>query len=467
MVKARRVNMINGPILKNLIIFSLPVMALNVLQIIFHATDIAVLGIYSSDRAVAAVGATTALVNLFINFFTGFSTGTNVLVARAIGEKDAEKAQKFIGTSMFCSVFVGMFLSIIMLIGARYFLTWMNCPDNILDMATLYIRVYFLGMPLILLYNFSAAIMRAVGDTMRPLYFLIIGGVANVLLNIFFVCVLNVHVAGVAVATIISKTITAFLSIRVLLKNDTIAKLKKENLKFYKQEIKEIVYLGLPAGIQTSLFSLSNVVFSSTFNKFGDIAISGNTIGKEFDSIISNALAGFNSATLSFSSQNLGAKNYKRVWKIVGYSLLFSTGLGLFMGIIVYAFSKELCGLMTDSMEVISVAQRRLSIMATTHFLSSIMAIFSNLLKAMKKPILSMVGSIFFTLILRLVWIYTIFPLNPTLETYYIIYPITWALCAIAFAIVGLPMLASLEKKHKKELEVNDENLQQPNKVAG
>ena len=460
MAKSRDIDMINGPILKNLILFALPVMGLNVLQVIFHATDVAVLGIFSSDNSVAAVGATTNLINLFINFFTGFAIGASILIARAVGEKDQLKARRLVGTSFFCSIILGAVLSVIMLVCAKQFLTWMNCPESIIDMATLYIRVYFLGAPLILLYTFSAVIMRSKGDTLRPLYFLIIGGVINIVLNVFFITVLNMDVVGVAIATIISKATTAILSIVVLIKSDGIVKFEKRHFRFYKQEVKEIIYLGLPTALQSCLFSISNVLLSYVFNSFGEIAISGNTIGHQFDNMISNALTGFNSGVLTFTSQNLGAKNYKRVWKVLGCSLILSSGLGIFLGVLVYLLGNELCGLMTDSPEVIECATRRLRIMATTHFLSSIMTIFSNLLKAIKKPILSMIGSIFFTLILRLVWLYTIFPLNPTLENYYIIYPITWMLCSSAFALISLPLLRKLQKNDEKEL-LNKQGVEQ------
>lgn len=450
MVKSHKIDMLNGSILKNLILFALPVMGLNVLTTVFHATDVAVLGIFSNDTSVAAVGATTALLSLFVNFLAGFAVGTNVLISRAIGENNPEKSRRYVGTSIFCSIFLGATVAILMLFCAKLFLSWMNCPENIIDMASLYARVYCLGLPLVLLYSFSATILRSNGDTIRPLLFLIIGGVANVFLNIFFITVLNMHVAGVALATIASKGITAILCLRVLIKGDGPTKLEKCHFKFYKQEVKEIVYMGLPTALQSSLFQISNVLFSSTFNAFGDIAISGNTIGQQFDGIISNALTGFTAGALSFSSQNLGAKKYKRVWKVLWCSFILSTTLGLILGFLVYLFSHQLCGLMTNSEEVISYATRRLRIMATTHFLSGTMNVFSNLLKALKKPFLAMIGSIFFTLILRLVWLYTIFPLKPTPETYYIVYPITWLLCTIVFAIIGLSILRKTQRKDEQ-----------------
>jgi Na+-driven multidrug efflux pump len=223
-----------------------------------------------------------------------------------------------------------------------------------------------------------------------------------------------------------------------------------KHFRFYGQEVKEIIYLGLPAAVQTSLFSISNVLFSSTFNKFGDIAVSGNTVAHQYDDILANTLSGFNAGVLTFISQNLGAKKHKRVWKTLWFSLLFITTFGFMLGSLAYLFSPTLCGFMSDNTEVIACAIRRMRIMSTTQFIGGAMTLFSNLLKAIKKPILSMIGSIFFTLILRLIWLYTIFPLNPTLETYYIVYPITWFICAVVFAIVGIIMLRKIQLKEER-----------------
>lgn len=447
MVKSHNVDMINGPIVKNLLAFALPVTLFYVLKTVFHATDIAILGIFSDDYSVGSVGATTALINLFANFFTGISVGANILIARAVGEQNTDRASKYVGTSFFCSIFAGIFLSVLMLIGARTFLTWMNCPDNLLDKAITYVKVYFLGMPLILLYTFSAAVMRAKGETVRPLFFLIVGGLVNVVLNIFFIVVLNLDVAGVAIATIVSNGITAILSIKAITGTDDIIRFEKKHFRFYGKEVKEIICLGLPAAVQTSLFSISNVLFSSTFNKFGDIAVSGNTVAHQYDDILANTLSGFNAGVLTFISQNLGAKKYKRVWKTLWVGLFFIMTFGFTLGSLAYLFSPTLCGLMSDSNEVIACAIRRMRIMSTTQFIAGAMTLFSNLLKAIKKPVLSMIGSIFFTLILRLLWLYTIFPLNPTLETYYIVYPITWLICAVVFAVVGIIILRKIQLK--------------------
>ncbi len=451
MSRVKAMDLTKGPILKSLIIFALPIIGINVLQSLFHAADVAVLGIFSNDNAVGSVGATTSITNLFIGFATGLATGTNVLVGRAIGAKDPEKAKRYIGTSFCISLFFGLALMVIVLVGAPYFLTWMNCPSAILDGAVLYMRVYFIGVPIILFYNFSAAIMRAVGDTLRPFIFLVVGGVVNIVLNVFFVVVLKIDVAGVAIATVVSKGITGVLSVIVLCKGVGTVKFERKYFKFYKGEMKEIFLLGIPGGLNTCLFSLSNVLLNSTLNTLGESVITGNTIAHEVDQIISNVMSGFTLGGLSFFSQNLGAKNYRRVNKVLWTAFTFCMTAGFAVGLIIFLLGRFIFGLMTDSREVIDYAMTRLGVMALTHCLSGGMNIFAHLLRSMKRPIISMVCSMFFTIGLRILWIYIVFPLNPTLFNYYVIYPISWLLCAFTLAVIALPLLRKLRIKHESE----------------
>ncbi len=461
MSRVKAMDLTTGPILKNLIIFALPIIGINVLQSLFHAADVAVLGIFSNDNAVASVGATASLTNLFVNFATGLATGTNVLVARAIGAKNTEKAHRYIGTSFCISLFFGLALMTIVLLGAPYFLTWMNSPPAILDGAVLYMRVYFIGVPVVLFYNFSAAIMRAIGDTFRPFIFLIIGGIANIVLNIFFVVVLKIDVAGVAIATVVSKGITATLSVMVLFKGVGSVKFERKYFKLHKKEVKDIFLLGIPGGLNNSLFSLSNVVLVSTLNTLGETVIAGNTIAHEVDQIISNVMSGFTLGGLSFFSQNLGAKNYHRVRRVVWTAFTFCVTAGFAVGLIIFLLGRFVFGFMTDSKQVIDFAMIRLEIMALTHFLSGTMNLFAHLLRSMKKPVISMVCSMVFTIGLRLLWIYTVFPLSPTLFNYYIIYPISWLLCTVTLASIALPNLHRLRVQREREEKLaNEENAQ-------
>lgn len=456
MVKSRQINMTSGPLLSKIILFALPIVGINVLQILFNAADVAVLGIFASDQAVAAVGSTTSLVNLFVGFFVGLSLSANVLVARSIGANDAEGTKRYIGTSIFSSLIFGGMLSVIGVVFSKTFLTWMNCPENIIDMATTYMRIYFLGMPIIMLYNFSAAIMRAVGDTVRPLVYLVIGGVLNLALNVFFIVVLHKDVEGVAIATVASQGVTAVLSLIVLSKGNGLAKLERKHFKIYKKEFGEIMHIGLPTGLQRSMFSISNVVLVSTLNGFGDLVVAGNTIGHQFDAIIHDATDAFASSALSFISQNVGAKNFKRIWKIVYESLFLTFVVGTALGVISVIVAPQLCGIMSDSPEVISYGVTRIKTMGLYYFLTGFFNVFSNVLRAIGKPTIAMIGSILTTVVFRLFWVYSIFPINPTLNNYYAVYPISWLLCVIFTGVTAIPLLRKMQKKYELEQEQNN-----------
>ena len=451
MVKSRQIDMTSGPLLKKLILFALPIVGINVLQILFNAADVAVLGIFASDQAVAAVGSTTALVNLFVGFFVGLSLSANVLVARSIGANDVDGTKRYIGTSVLLSLIFGVILSVIGVVFSKTFLTWVNCPDNIIDMSAKYMRIYFLGMPIIMLYNFSAAIMRAVGDTVRPLIYLIIGGALNLLLNVFFIVVLKRDVEGVAIATVASQGVTAILSLIVLSKGIGFAKLEKKHLRIYKKEFGEIMHIGLPTGLQRSMFSISNVVLVSTLNGFGDLVVAGNTIGHQFDAIIHDATDAFASSALSFISQNVGAKNFKRIWLIVYESLFLTFVVGVSLGVISIIFAPQLCGIMSDSPEVIAYGVTRIKEMGFFYCFTGFFNVFSNILRAIKKPTIAMIGSFLTTVVFRLFWIYVIFPLNPTLNNYYAVYPISWLLCTITLGAIALPLLRKLRKENERE----------------
>ncbi len=450
MTRKFEMDMTKGPIFKKIILYALPIVGINLVQLLFNAADVAVLGIFSSDNAVAAVGSTTALINLLIGFFIGLSLSVNVLVARCMGAGDQEKSKRFIGTAVFISILFGIILLVIGVAGAKLFLTWIKCPSSIIDMATTYLRIYFLGMPIIMLYNFSASIMRAVGDTVRPLIFLIIGGVLNIALNVFFIIVLKKDVEGVAIATVASQGVAAFLSLVVLIKGNGFAKLEFKHVKIYREEFREILKIGVPTGVQRCMFSLSNVVLNSTLNSFGEDIIAANTIAHQFDAIVHDVTDAFASATLSFVSQNLGAKNFKRMWRVVWESLILTTGVGLSLGIMAIVFAHQLCGIMTDSTIIIEYGAKRLTVMGGFFFLTGTMNVFANTLRGIGKPISAMVGSIVCTVVFRVAWIYTVFPLSPTIDMYYAVYPLSWLLCTVVFAIIAIPTLIRLQKKYEQ-----------------
>jgi len=447
MAKSFEMDMTRGPLLKKLIIYALPIVGINLVQLLFNAADVAILGIFASDNAVAAVGSTTAIVNLIIGFFVGLSLSANVLVARCMGAGDREKSNRLIGTSMVLSVIFGLFLTIIGVSCSKLFLTWMKCPSAIIDMATKYMQIYFVGMPIIMLYNFSASIMRAVGDTLRPFIFLVIGGVLNIGLNIFFILVLHKDVEGVAIATVASQGVAAILSIIVLAKGEGFAKIDKKYLKVYKIEFLEILKIGVPTGIQKCMFSLSNVVLTSTLNGFGESVVTANTIAHQFDAIVHDVTDAFAMSTMAFVSQNLGAKNFKRIWRVIWESLILVTVVSLSVGGAVIIFSEQLCGIMTDTKEVIEYGVKRLTIMSGFYFLTGTMGVFANVLRALGKALYTMIGSFFCTVLFRIIWIYLVFPLAPTLNTYYAVYPISWGLCTAVYVVIAMPLLIKAQRK--------------------
>ena len=446
MKKNFEMNMCEGKILGKLIVYALPLVCTNVLQLLFNAADVAVLGIFVNDDAVAAVGATGALINLIIGLFVGLSVGANVLVARFAGEKNMDAAHKTVGTSVIVSLITGVVLAFIGFFFARTFLEWTDCDPDVLDMATKYLQIYFIGMPIMMLYNFCASILRAVGDTMRPLIFLIIGGVINVILNIFFVAVLDKTVEGVAIATVTSQGISAVLSIIVLLKSDGYGKLDLKKLKIYLPELKEMTKIGLPAGLQGCVFSISNVVIQSTINSFAKKYMTANTIASQFDGFIYNAMNAIALACLAFVSQNLGAKKIDRVRTVVRESTALVTVVGLIVGGIIILFSEPLCRIMTKDEEIIKIAQLRLYIMASTYFTCGIMDVLSNCMRGLGKSFTAMIVSLSGSCLFRIVWLKTVYLLNPVIEMVYIVYPISWVLTIGVYMIMYFPTLKSVKK---------------------
>lgn len=462
MAKSFEMDMTRGPIVKNMIIYALPILGINIVQLLFNAADVTILGIFASDRAVAAVGATTSLVNLLIGFFIGLSLSANILVARYMGAKDVEKARKLVGTSVFLSIVVGIVLAVVGFFCARTFLTWMNCDVNVIDMATKYMQIYFIGMPIIMVYNFCASIMRAVGDTLRPLIFLIIGGVLNIGLNIFFIVVLGKDVEGVAIATVASQAVAAVLSLIVLARSNGYAKLERKYFRIFKNELIEIIKYGLPIGFQRCMFSISNVVVASTINSYGEQVMAANTIAHQFDAIVHDATDAFSMAVMAFIAQNLGAKNFKRIWQVLFRGLCIVTVVAVVLGALCTLFRKQLCGIMTDDPKIIEYGSVRILMLSSFQFVVGFMNAFANVLRGIGKNLSTMICSLICTCVFRVVWLKTIYLLAPSLEMMYVIYPISWALCAICYVAIAVPSLKKLERRHNAEI-VNREKVAEEN----
>ncbi len=456
MKSRHEMNLTEGPIFKKLIIYALPLMATNILQLLFNVSDVVVLGFAGYD--VGPVGATGALINLIIGLFVGLSVGANFLVAKFVGSNEKERSEKVVGMSVLIALVVGVILAVVGYFCARIFLSWMDCPDNFLDDATQYMQIYFIGMPIVLLYNYCAAIMRAVGDTLRPLIYLIIAGVVNVGLNFILTYWQRMGVAGVAIATVASQLISVILALISLFKSNGYSQFKFKNMRIFKTEFIEMVKVGIPAGIQGCVFALSNVVIQSTINSFGDAAVNGNTIAAQFDGFIYNAMFAVALSCMSFVSQNLGARNIARIKRTVWISLLTSAVVGIIFGGIILIVAQPIAGIMTDNPKEIEYAWNRLIILATTYFTCGIMDVMSNTMRGLGKSTLAMIISLSGSCLFRILWIHTVCKWWPSLTTLYWVYPVSWILTFVIFLAIYFPTIRRVERKMQVTVQSVAEN---------
>jgi len=450
MQRKYEVDLLNGSIFKSLIIFSLPLIGVNVLQLLFNSTDVALLGILVSDEAVAAVGSTGALINLIIGLFVGLSVGANVYIARCVGNGNIDSARRAVGSSCLLSLICGSFVAIIGFFFSRTFLIWIDCDEAALDMATIYLQIYFLGAPVSLLYNFCTAILRATGDTFRPLIYLIISGVLNVLLNTFSILVLKKTVEGVAFATIFSQLISSILCIITLVRNTGYSKLILKNIKINKEEVLEICKIGLPAGLQGCVFSISNVLIQNYINNFGLQTMTANSIASQFDSYIYTAMNAVAVASVSITSQNLGANNLKRIKQNIFTTLTVVITIGIVLGALVILLSTPLCRIITKTEKIIEIAKIRLLILSSTYFFCGIMDTVSNQIRALGKSITAMIICLSGSCIFRIIYLFYFFPFFPYLSTIYYAYTISWILTATIGIIVLYIQYLALKKTNIK-----------------
>ncbi len=447
MKKSYEMDMCSGPILKKILIFSIPLMLSGVLQLLFNAADVIVVGRFAGSQSLAAVGSTTALINLLINIFIGLSVGANVVVARAYGGKRERDVSESVHTAIALSLVSGVLLIIMGLAFSRLLLEMMGTPDDVLDKAALYMRIYFAGMPVVMLYNFGSAILRAVGDTRRPLYYLSAAGVVNVLLNLFFVIYLHMDVAGVALATVISQVISAFLVLRALGQSEGGLKLELKKIKIHKNKMFQIFKIGLPAGMQGAIFSISNVLIQSSVNSFGSVAMAGNAASANIEGFVYNAMNAVYQTNLSFTSQNMGGKKYTRITKIMFTCLGTVTAVGMLLGFGAYAFGGELLRIYSTDPEVIQFGMLRMSIIATTYFACGWMDTMVGSLRGIGYSVLPMIVSLTGACGLRILWIFTIFSQHRTLASLYISYPVSWVITAGAHLICYFIITRKMPKK--------------------
>lgn len=447
--KKYEIDMIHGPLLGKILLFTLPLMASSILQLLFNAADIIVVGRYAGSDALAAVGSTGALINLLTNMFIGFSVGANVLVARYYGAGKPDEVSETVHTSVMLSIIGGVLLAVIGIIFASPLLELMGTPENVLPLAALYVRIYFAGMPVILLYNYGSAILRAIGDTKRPLYYLAIAGVLNIILNLILVIVFQMSVAGVALATIISQTLSAVLVIRCLMHIEGGCHLDLHQLKIHTNKLWKILQLGLPAGLQGSIFSLSNVLIQSSVNSFGAIAMAGNSAAANIEGFTYVAMNSFYQAAITFVSQNMGAMEFRRIRKIAWQCLACVTVTGALLGNLSFFFGHQLLGIYSDEAEVIRYGIYRLEVIGTTYFLCGIMDVCVGCLRGIGYSFLPMVVSLLGACGFRILWIFTVFKGHHDLHTLYISYPISWAITASVHMICFLILYRRMVKKSR------------------
>ena len=426
-----QIDMIHGPLAGKLLVFAIPLMLSSILQLLFNAADVIVVGRWSGKEALAAVGSNTSLINLMVNLFVGFSVGTNVVVARDLGAGREEDVRDSVHTSIALSLISGVALMGLGLLLSRQMLELMGSPEDVIGLAAVYLRIYFCGMPGNMLYNFGAAILRAQGDTKRPLYFLTAAGIINVILNLVFVIVFHMDVAGVALATIISQYVSAILVLLTLMRDKGPLRVDLRALRLDMKVVRRILQVGLPAGFQGMVFSISNVVIQSSINSFGSTVVAGSAASSNIEGFVYAGMNAFYQTALTFTSQNYGACECKRVDRIMGLCLLYSGLIGLVLGNLAYLFGYPLGSIYAPGQEeVIAQAVDRLSICCTTYFLCGLMDTQVGVLRGIGYSVVPMIVSLVGSCALRLLWVATIFQLNRTPEMLYLSYPVSWAITA-------------------------------------
>jgi len=430
-----RMDMTEGPLTTKIIKFTIPVMLTGILQLLFNTADVIVVGRFTGKTALAAVGSTGSLINLLVSLFMGLSIGTNVLVARYQGAKDDKAVSETVHTSIALGIVGGLILLIIGVVATRPLLEMMATPEDVIDQSTLYMRILFFGMPLNLILNFGAAILRAIGDTKRPLYYLTIAGVINLFLNIFLVTVFSLGVAGVAIATVISEGVSCVL-ILLCLKHETGAiRLYFNRIKINPSKCIDIMKIGLPAGLQGCIFSISNVLIQSSVNSFGSTVMAGNTAASNIEGFVYVSMNSLHQTCISFTSQNFGAGKFKRIKKVLINCLVIVAITGLVLGNSAYFFGKYLLSAYNNEAEVISYGLIRLSIISTMYFLCGLMDVMVGAMRGIGYSILPMIVSLVGACGLRIVWIYTVFVKFRTLDILFISYPVTWTITFLSHLV--------------------------------
>ena len=447
--KKHSVDMTQGGTYSHIIRFVIPMIIMSVLQVLYNAADMIIVGRFDSETALAAVGSTSSAINLTINLFIGLSSAANVVVARKYGAKNMEGLSKVVHTSIALALISGLFVMVVGVCASRKILLLMGSPEEVIDLSTLYMRIYYIGIPATMLYNFGSAILRAIGDTKRPLKYLTISGITNVVLNYILVVFFKMSVAGVAIATAVSQIISATLVLRCIVKTDECYKIYLNKIKIHAKELGELLYLGIPAGIQSSIFSMSNVIIQSSINSVGKIAMAGNAASLNIEGVVYVAVNSYYHATVTYVSQNYGAGNFKRIGKGLMASCVLVTITGLIFGGFMCLIPEVIIGIYSKVPEVISVGAQRLSYICVLYFMCGLMDTMVAGIRGMGSSILPMIISITGICGIRLLMVLTCAPYKEIddLIMLYISYPVSWAFTAT------LHFISFLILKRKKERE--------------
>ncbi len=449
-----KIDMTHGPLLGKLIIFTIPIILSGVLQLLFNAADVIVVGRFAGEASLAAVGSTSALINLMTNLFIGMSVGANVCAAQFYGAKNEMDVSKTVHTSTAFSLIGGLILVFIGLFCAKPLLVLMGSPEDVIGLAVLYVRIYFLAMPAIMLYNFLAAILRASGDTTHPLVFLTVAGVVNVILNLVLVIIFKLGVAGVAIATVTSNYISCILLMGFLMRQEGSLKLDLKKVKIDKKILRKIVTIGLPAGIQGTVFSLSNVVIQSAINSFGTAVIAGSSAASSIEGFVYVSMNAVSQTAVTFVGQNFGAGDESRVKKVIFQCLAIVTVLGLVMGNLAYRFGDVLMGIYTDSADAIAAGIIRLFWVCCFYFLCGIMDTLTGGLRGLGHSTVPMIVSLIGACATRLIWIATYFRLHHTEDVLFFSYPGSWTLTLTVHSICLIIVYKNWVKKKSSDIRI-------------
>jgi len=431
-------DMTHGKLIPKIAAFALPLMLTSMLQLLYNAADVVVVGRFAGSESLAAVGSTGPLINLIVNVFLGLSIGTNVIAANYYGAGDFKNTQDTIHTSIAVSLIGGVVIGLFGFIFGGTFLRWMGSPEDVLPLATRYIKIYFIGMPFNMLYNFGAAVLRAVGDTRRPLYFLLFSGMVNVVLNLVFVIKFHMGVAGVACATIISQVISSLLVLLCLIRSEGFVHLELKKLRISKSKLAAITRVGLPAGFQGACFSISNVLIQSSVNSYGSIVVAGNSASQNLEGFVYAAMNAFHQAAITFTSASIGAGKHSRIRKTLGACVLLVTLVGVTLGWGSVAMANTLLGIYSPDPQVIASGLIRFSIISGTYFLCGIMDVICGIMRGMGRSIVPMFVSVLGVCAFRIAWIYLILPHFGTLNMLYMSYPVSWILTGGAHLVLCL-----------------------------